>query len=191
MERERGVGSGKVVELGFKLKTPCMLVRCPCDISGNMATGGHGIVISVLAFVIVCNLCPSSETFSDNKRCFNVLSEERCDVVSIGYGQNIIFPYYIYTRPGSRSQNTTPTVEKSLSYACYCQATFTLVQVLMGKFVPALTKVEFWILDRTWLNGTPLLYRYECQAVTGLQILTAWLIIYPNILLYNNNNSHR
>ncbi len=33
-----------------------------------MATGGHGIVISVLAFVIVCNLCPSSETFSDEKK---------------------------------------------------------------------------------------------------------------------------
>ncbi len=56
-----------------------------------MATGEHGIVISVLAFVTVCNLCPSSETFSDNKWCLNVLSEERCDVVSIGYGRNIIF----------------------------------------------------------------------------------------------------
>ncbi len=98
-------------------------------------------------------------------------------------GRILSFPYYIYTRPGPRSQNTTPTVEKSLSYACYCQATFTLVQVLMGKFVPALTKVEFWILDRTWLNGTPLLYRYECQAVTGLQILTAWLIIYPHLFM--------
>ncbi len=43
----------------------------------------------------------------------------------------------------------------------------------MGKFVPVLTKVEFWIPDRTWLNGTPLMYRYECHAVTGLQILTA------------------
>ncbi len=59
--------------------------------SGNMATGGHGIVISVLAFVIVCNLCPSSETFSDDKRCLNILSEESCDVVTIGYGRNIIF----------------------------------------------------------------------------------------------------
>ncbi len=43
----------------------------------------------------------------------------------------------MYTRPGPRSQNITPTLEHSLSsYAYYYQATFNLVQVLMGKFVP-------------------------------------------------------
>ncbi len=61
-------------------------------VSGNMAAGGHGIVIFFGFWrVIVCNLCPSSETFSDNKWCLNVLSEERCNVISIGYGRNIIF----------------------------------------------------------------------------------------------------
>ncbi len=82
-------GDGLVTILKYSFLERCRSVSV--DASGNMATGGHGIVISVLAFVIVYNLCPSSETFSDNKRCFNVLSEERCDVVSIGYGRNIIF----------------------------------------------------------------------------------------------------
>ncbi len=42
----------------------------------------------LLLFVI---WCPSSETFSDDKRCLNVLSEESCDVVTIATGGILYF----------------------------------------------------------------------------------------------------